>query len=297
MDTTSLEKVKLVKKGAWIGILGNLGIALLKLFIGLWAHSIAVIADALHSFEDLISSLVLLLGFGIVAKPPDKEHPYGHGRAQEIVGFINSLILLIAAFQIGLYSVKKIIRPKPVDISVILLLVLLMTVLLKEAMARYTLLLAKKSGSMALRVDSWHHRLDALSSLVIVIALVGMSFGIYALDGIFGLILAIWIAWFAISWLRKASSSLLGEAPPDDLVRAIEEIVKDINGAYHAHRIRIHTYGFHKEVTLHLQVEPSTNLFDAHKIATAVEERIKEKIGGEVTVHVEPIGDEFEKGA
>jgi len=295
MISRDTESVKLVRRGAWVGIIGNFLIAVIKLIIGFLINSIAVIADAIHSFEDLLSSVVLLIGYGWVSKPPDREHPYGHGRAQEITGFINSFIILIAAFQIGLYSVKKIIHPVPVNISFPLLFIILATAFLKEGMARYAGFLAEKSRSLALKADAWHHRTDALSSLIVIAALLGMKFGIFVLDGILGVLLALFIAWLAISWLKKVSSALLGEAPSEELVKTIEKIVLEVDGAHYAHRIRVHSYGSHKEITLHLQMNPEMSLFDAHKIATEVEERIKERVGGEVTVHVEPIGDEFEK--
>lgn len=295
MTSQDIKNVRLVRRGAWVGIGGNLIIALIKLAIGFLINSIAVIADSLHSFEDLLSSLVILIGYSWVTKPPDKEHPYGHGRAQEITGFVNSFILLIVAFQIGLYSTKKILHPSPVNISLLMLLILLVTVFLKEGMARYAGSLAKKSHSLALKADAMHHRSDAFTSIAVIVALIGMKFGIYILDGILGFLLAIFIAWLGISWLKKASSALLGEAPSEELVKSIKEAVAGVDGTHYAHRIRVHSYGSHKEITLHLQMDPSISLLEAHKIATEVEELIKERAGGEVTVHVEPMGDKLEK--
>jgi cation diffusion facilitator family transporter len=289
------DKVSLVRKGAWVGIVGNFFIASIKLAMGIFLHSMAVIADAIHTFEDLLSSITLLVGYRWVLKPPDKEHPYGHGRAEELTGMAMAFILLFVAIQIGWRSFKRIIHPSSLTVSTIFLIILLLTALLKELMARYSFYLAKKTGSSPLRADGVHHRTDALSSLLIVGGLIGVNLGVYVLDGILGLLLSLVIAWLAFQWFKRIASSLLGEAPSKDVLRVIEEVIREVDEAEEVHRIRVHNYGFHNEITLHLHLDPRITLEEAHRVATKVERIIKERIGGEITVHIEPKGDKLER--
>lgn len=295
MSPVDRESIRLVRKGAWVGALGNLFIGAFKLFIGISLNSIAVIADAIHSFEDLLSSVTILIGYRWVAKPADREHPFGHGRAQEITGLVMALLLLWIAFQIGLSSVKRILHPSPMSFSIVIPLLLLLTALLKEVMARYAKRLAQKARSMALMADVTHHRVDAFSSLLIVAGLFGIKFGAFILDGVLGLVLAGVIVWLSVTLMKEVSSALLGEAPSGELLSTIEKIVGEVGEAQYVHRLRVHQYGSHNEVTLHLQLDPGITLLEAHRIATRIENLIRERIGGEITIHVEPKGDEFEK--
>ena len=153
---------------ATVSIIGNVIIFLIKLFLGLFINSIALIADSVHSLSDVSTSGVVIFGFRTAKKKPDKEHPYGHGRAEYIATLIIAVILIIVGFSFIEQSVERIINIKDIEhgeYAIIISIIVIISAVLKELMARYSYLLAKKINSDVLKADAWHHRSDSISSI------------------------------------------------------------------------------------------------------------------------------------
>jgi cation diffusion facilitator family transporter len=271
-----------------VSIIVNSALFTIKLYFGVLYNSVAVIADAVHTLSDSLTSLVVIIGFRVASKKPDSEHPFGHGRAELVAALIIGTALGFTAFELGVESFKKLQEASSLLFSPVLVLALVASSIVKEALARWALKLADKYGSQSIRGDAWHHRSDALVSGVLAVAvLIGREY--WWFDGLAGLVLSLYILYTAIKLVLESSSELIGRAPGEDVIRSIERVAKSASplvlGVHHVH---VHRYGDHVEVTLHIDLPDEITLEEAHRVATLVEERIRSELGYEATVHAEP---------
>ena len=271
-----------------VSIIVNSALFTIKLYFGVLYNSVAVIADAVHTLSDSLTSLVVIIGFRVASKKPDSEHPFGHGRAELVAALIIGAALGFTAFELGVESFKKLQEASSLLFSPVLVLVLVASSIVKEALARWALKLADKYGSQSIRSDAWHHRSDALVSGVLAVAvLIGREY--WWFDGLAGLVLSLYILYTAIKLVLESSSELIGRAPGEDVIRSIERVARSASplvlGVHHVH---VHRYGDHVEVTLHIDLPDEITLEEAHRVATLVEERIRSELGYEATVHAEP---------
>lgn len=285
------KKQKLGYLEGWISAVLNVGLFGLKLWVGILAGSVAMIADAWHTLSDTLTSGIVLFGFWIAAKPRDKEHPFGHGRAELIGAMIISILLGIVGLNFLKESYIQIKNHSGVQFQGIGILVFAISSLLKEGLAQFSIWAGKKVKSKALIADGWHHRSDAIaSSLIVVGALFGKYF--WWIDGVLGIIVSLFILYAAFDILKKTATSLIGEEIEEELVenitKALNEIAPEISEAHHFH---IHRYGDHEEVTMHLKMPGEYSLREAHALATKVESKIRERFNIEPTIHFEPASD------
>ena len=275
----------------WISIGVNILLFGLKFWAGLVSGSVAIIADAWHTLSDSITSIIVLIGAKTSQKPPDKKHPFGHGRAEIIAAFVIGIFLALIAFEFFLESVNRLSKHEAASYGTIAIVVTIVSILFKEALAQFAFWSGKKIKSKSLKADAWHHRSDAISSVII---LVGIFLGKYFwwIDGVLGLIVATIIAWAAYKIIKDTISSLLGETPSDEDILKIKEICNEVYPFdSHPHHIHIHNYGKHQELIFHINLPQNISLLEAHKIATDIETAIKKKMNFEATIHMEPMGD------
>ncbi|MCK5729472.1 MAG: cation transporter, partial [Draconibacterium sp.] len=270
---------KYISREGWLSIIGNIFLFVLKYWAGIVTGSIALIADAWHTLSDSVSSVIVLIGGKISQKPADEEHPFGHGRAEHIAAIIIGVLLAIVAFDFIVSSIEKFGTHEKTVFGTIAWIVTIVSILVKEGMAQYAFWAAKKANSSILRADGWHHRTDALSSVVI---LIGIAVGKYFwwTDAVLGFIVAIMIGYASFEILSKEIKSLLGERPSDDLLLSIRETAqKACKTKLHIHHIHLHNYGNHTEMSCHIKLPPEMQLNEAHEICNTVELAIKEKFG------------------
>ena len=268
-----------------VSIVVNLSLSFLKFGVGFYINSIALIADGFHSLSDILTSLVVILGFRFSQQPPDKEHPFGHGRYEDITSLTIAILLAVVGAQFFISSVERLYHPEVVKGSFLFFLVILLAAAAKELLARYSLYLSRKIGSHALLADAWHHRSDALTSVPVAFGILASTYGYYWVDALSGIVLSGVIVYFSFTLARDAASRLLGKAPPDEVISQIKRLasyprVTDI------HSINVHNYGERKVISLHMQVEPM-GLEEAHAIADIVEQRIAEGLNASVVVHID----------
>lgn len=265
---------------------------LVKYAAGVAFNSVAVIADSVHTLSDSLTSAVVVLGFWVAYKPADREHPFGHGRAEQVGGVVVGTLLGVAAVQLLYASYEKLVSMKPTDFSWIVIAVMAVSTAVKEVLARWAMRLGTSFGSSSLVADAWHHRSDAAASaLVAVGALAGRE--LWWVDGVLGMTVSALIAYTAASIVLRTSRELLGYAPTQQVEEGIARVVSAVAGeARDVHHVHVHSYGGHTEVTLHIRLPPTTSLRDAHTVATRIEEELKRVYGWEVTVHVEPTASE-----
>ena len=274
---------------AWVSIIGNVLLFLLKLLIGVAINSLSLIADAFHSLSDVLTSIVVLVGFKFGEKPADKEHPFGHGRIEIIATLIIAFLLIVVTYDIGKSAILRIISPQKVKFSSIAIIFMIASAGFKEWMASFSIFLGKKINASSLIADAWHHRSDAIASLLVGLGLIFMRFNLYLIDGILALGVAILIGWIAVRLIIISSSTLIGEAPDSELISKISQISLSVPGVINIHDIYVHDYNTNKIISLHVEVNDNLLADVAHEIATTVEEKIKEKTHAyNVTAHIDP---------
>lgn len=276
----------------WVSIVGNLALALVKLVLGLMAHSAGLIADAVHSLSDMASSAVVILSFRISRKPPDQEHPFGHEKAEYVATLVVALLMIMAGFQIGQESLTGLWRePSATDLPLTwwMFAVLVLLLLAKEAMGGFSRVLGRMIDSQALKADAWHHRTDALSTAIVIVGLGGRNVGLYWLDGVAGLLVALWIVYTGIKLAYDAISPLLGEIAPPDEIETIRKIAQAVAGVVSSHDIKVQKYGHFYFTTLHCELSDRMDVHKMHEISVIIETRILKRFRGECVVHMDPV--------
>lgn len=274
----------------WLSIIGNIFLFGLKYWAGLATGSIAIMADAWHTLSDSLSSVIVIIGAKISKKPADEEHPFGHGRADLISAFIIGILLLLVAFDFVTESYHTLINREASEFGMLAIVVMIISIVSKELLAQFAYYGARKTGSKVLKADGWHHRSDAISSLVI---LVGIFLGSYFwwVDGVLGILVALLIGHAAYEIIKDSIHSLLGESPSNGIVKEIKILCLEVYPAdAEPHHFHIHTYGDHTEMTFHIRLPHDMPIKQAHDIATLLEKAIIEKYGFVSTIHIEPNG-------
>lgn len=271
-----------------ISIVVNVFLFVLKLWIGFISGSIALMADAWHTLSDSLSSIIVLICLRIANIPADKEHPFGHGRIEAVSSLMVASLLFVVAYNFGLDSVHNLLDHKRVGFGLLAIIITMVSAVVKELMAQYSIRKGKKYHLTSLVADGWHHRSDAISSLVI---LIGILFARYFwwIDGVLGFIVALLIAYTAYEIIKETTNSLLGESPSEELISRLKDIANHCTDIIlNCHHFHIHKYGKHTEITFHLRLPGDTTVNRAHELVTIIENCIKDEMGIIATIHVEP---------
>lgn len=282
-------------RAAIIGVVANGILVIIKGTAGVLGNSYALVADAIESASDVLTSLVVIVGIKLSRKPPDETHPYGHGKFEPLAAAIVALTLLAAAIVISIESVHEILTPhhSPAPFT---LLVLLVTIAVKEGLFRFVLHVGTESKSTAINADAWHHRSDAITSLAafvgISIALIGRK-GYESADDFAALIAAVIIAINAIVLLRPALYELLDTAPDRSIAETVRQVAATVPGVKGTHKCHVRKIGFDYYLDLDVLCDPNLSIREGHEIAHTVGEAIHKAIPSmaKVLVHVEPVDD------
>jgi len=283
-----LEKAKAGYTEGIVSILVNTILFGLKLWAGIVSGSIALIADAWHTLSDSISSVVVIIGVKLSSRKPDKEHPFGHGRWEQIAAIFIGFILAIVAYNFFVDSIERFSDHETVKFGTLAIIVTIISILGKEALAQYAFYLARKTDNISIKADGWHHRSDAVSS---VLVLIGIFFAkrFWWVDSILGIIISLLLFYATFVIVKEAINRLLGEKPSEELISKVRTIIREkYSNEMSSHHFHIHNYITHQELTFHIKLDNSMNLETAHKIATEIENSIHEKLGIVATVHMEP---------
>ncbi len=275
--------------GAWASISLNLLLFILKMILGLMTGSLALIADAFHTLSDLATSFVVLISFRITSKPSDEKHPFGHGRAEFISAIVMSTLLAITAFELLQASIKRILHPEPFMAAWWVIGVIFITVLLKEGLAVFALSLSRKINSDILTADAWHHRLDAISSLLVVISFVFSHYNFPYLDGPIGVVISLIIVYSAYKIAKRPVNNLLGTTPDEDILNRIEKITLNFPEIRGLHDVVIHNYGENIIISLHIEIDAKLSFLAAHRLAERVEKKLGQDLQAYITIHFDPV--------
>lgn len=276
----------------YISIAGSVGSALLKAIGGLAGNSYALIADAIESTTDIFSSTLVLVGLKYATRPADKNHPYGHGKAEPLITFIVVGFLLVSATYIAIESIKNISTPHDLP-KAWTLLILGPLILWKEISFRMVMKKAVETNSSSLKADAWHNRSDAITS---VSAFVGISFslmmgkGYEAADDWAALFASGFIYYNSFQIFRPALGEIMDEHRYDELVEEIRKVSKRVEGIMGMEKCFIRKTGMEYHVDLHAVVKQDLTVREGHDLAHLLADRLKKEIPqlGQVMVHIEP---------
>ena len=287
-----MESLRHGLKLAAIGMAVNVGFAVVKIAAGVLGNSYALIADGVESMADVVSSLVVLGGLTLSARPADEDHPYGHGKAEPMAGMLVALLLLGAAAWIGWSSVREIRNPHQAP-EWYTLVVLALVVVSKEAWSRKVLAAGEELGSTALRGDGWHHRSDALTSLAafvgIGIALVGGE-GYEPADDWAALVACGVMGFNGVRLLQAATDDLMDRSVSSAQLARVRALAAEVEGVVAIEKCRIRRMGLGLVMDIHVTVDGGATVRRGHQIAHAVKDRLvgsNQRID-DVTVHIEP---------
>lgn len=290
LDTSpKRSKSKYGKLGAWASICINLMLFLIKGILGIATGSLSLLADAFHTLSDMGTSVIVLVSFYIIAKPSDKEHPFGHGRAEFISAIIISTILAITSFELLKSSIERMMNPRTINAPWWVILIIILTILLKEGLAKFSSSLSIKINSPVLKADAWHHHLDAISSLLVVIALVLSNLNFHYLDGVAGILITLIILYSAFRIAKGPIDNLLGISPDESILNQIEEVTLRYPEVMGIHDIIIHNYGEMIIISLHIEIDEKLTFAQAHRISERVNKSLRNELGAYVTVHYDPV--------
>ena len=284
-------------KVTFTGMIVNVLLIILKFAGGIFGTSTAMIADAVHSFSDFLTDFGVLVGLRFLSKPADRDHPYGHGRLETAISLLMGIFIIVTGLGIlknavtSIFLVTKGVFPKMPGI--IALFAGIISIMSKEALYHYTNTVAKRTGSLTLKANAWHHRTDALSSVGTVAGiggaiLLGEQWTVLdPLAAVFVSILVIRIG-AGIGW--KMIRELSDEALSHERQESLKTAIMKVEGVQEVHHLRTRSLGRYASVDAHIRVDPDMSVQDAHTIATEAEDAVRKTSGNVafVTIHVEP---------
>jgi len=274
--TDSLSAVSKVRRVGWVGLVCNLVLAAAKAAAGIIGHSQAVLADALHSLTDSVTDIAVILGVRFWTAPADEDHPHGHGRVETLVTVFIGLAVGAVAVGMGVEAIRGLKHEPEVAPAGIALVVSLISIVVKEALYRWTAKVGREVGSPALEANAWHHRSDAISSIPAAVAVaVSIIDPEWAVVDRVGAVVVCFLILQA-SWriLRPAVDQLIDAGAPAAERRRIEKLALEVDGVEAAHAVRTRYVGSKLAVDLHVEVDGGLSVGDGHAIAVAVREKL-----------------------
>ena len=281
---------KYMSLAGFTGIVANLLLFLIKGALGLIAGSVSIVADAFNNLSDCGSSVVTLIGFRLSKKPADPDHPFGHGRIEYMSAFIVSLLILLVGFELLKSSVEKIITPVPPIVSPIVIIGLIASILIKLFMFFFMRKMDKAVNSGSLKATAQDSLNDCIATGAVLIAMVIAKIWLINLDAIIGVLVALFILWSGYNTARDTLSPLLGEPPEESLIEAIENHIMSYEEFSGIHDLIVHNYGPGRQfASVHVEVPEDINIVLCHELIDRCELEIKEALGVETVLHMDPI--------
>ncbi|MDI6841500.1 MAG: cation diffusion facilitator family transporter [Methanothermobacter wolfeii] len=286
------ERMKLGRRAAYVGIGGNIFLTAFNFTVGLSSGSVALVAEAAHTLSDVLTSVITYIGFRVGQRPPDKQHPYGHGRAEALVGLVVVVFLGIVSYEIISEAYRKLfIETAPPDYTAAVMAGV--GVIANIVMTTYIMRTGKRINSPAIMADAQHQKVDIFSCVAIMVGVLGSRLGLGFLDPLVAVFIAIMVLKTAFDVGRENINNILGAVPSEELMEDIEKSALSVAGVQGIHEVRINYFGPYASVDVHIEVDGDMKLRDAHEIAHTVERQVIDDIDiiKIVNVHVCPYGE------
>ena len=274
-----------------VGAVVNLFLAGGKIGAGIVGHSQALVADGVHSLSDLLSDGLVLVAARWGSQAADRDHPYGHARIETAATALIGALLLMIAGSFVFDSITRLLDPGALlTPGVIALAAAILSVLAKEVLYHYTRVVANRTASALIEANAWHHRSDALSSVVVIIGVTGAMLGAPWLDAVAAIVVAAFLGRMGWRFIRRSVEELVDTGLPPEEIDELREIINSVTGVRGHHRLRTRRMGGQTVMDVHLELDPGIRLSEANRIATRVRQRLLEKTSGmlDVLVCVEP---------
>lgn len=273
-----------------VGILLNVLLFAGKFMAGTISNSIAITADAFNNLSDAGSSFVTLIGFKLAGAKPDPEHPFGHGRMEYVSGLVVAAAILLMAYELVRDSITKIIHPEETEFSMLVLVILVSSILVKLYMSYYNRSIGKKIDSAAMRATATDSLSDTFATLVVLIATLVGHYTDLHIDGWCGVLVGIFILVAGINAAKETLNPLLGQPPEEDFVGEIDRIVMAHDEICGIHDLIVHDYGPGRQmISLHAEVPVEGDILEIHDVIDNVENELRAKLGCDATIHMDPI--------
>lgn len=290
-DNRYRETVRVTLVGSVVDLL----LSIIKIAVGYFARSHALIADGVHSLSDLATDAVVLYAAKHGSRGADEEHPYGHRRIETMATVGLGIVLIATALAIGVDAIRRLLHPELLLIPGVWALVIAgVSIVAKESIYHYTMRAARKHRSAMLRANAWHSRSDALSSVIVVVGITGTMFGLSYLDAIAAIGVALMIAKIGWDFGWQSVRELVDTALDPDRVHAIRQTIETVDGVEALHLLRSRRMGSDALVDVHIQVDPTLSVSEGHQISETVRAQLIDDIEevSDVMVHIDPEDDE-----
>lgn len=273
-----------------VGIVANLLLFIVKISVGLITSSIAVTADAFNNFSDMASSIITIVGFKLASIPPDKEHPFGHGRLEYISALVVAFMVMMVGIQFVKSSIERILNPIPVKFQLIPFILLFISILAKLWLSNFNKFVGNKINSSALKAASVDALGDVFTSSCVVVSFLAARFTTLPLDGYIGILVSLAILYAGFTLVKETISPLLGEAPDLDLVQKINECVLSYEHISGVHDLIVHNYGVGRCIaSLHAEIPSNINIMTIHDIIDKAEREISKELKIHLVIHMDPV--------
>ncbi|MEI5994625.1 cation diffusion facilitator family transporter [Candidatus Enterococcus mansonii] len=273
-----------------IGLLSNLVLFISKLLIGLVSGSVSIMADAMNNLSDTISSILTLVGFHIAGKPADEEHPYGHERFEYISGMLVSLLITFVGFQFFMTSIDRIKYPQSINVTPIILVVLLVSILIKIWQGVFYQRVAKKIDSNTLVATAKDSLNDVYTTIAVLVSATVEGITGLKIDGFVGLLIACYIIFSGLQLIREFVNELMGLRPDQEAIDEMKGYLSSVPEIVGYHDLLIHQYGPNKTfASVHIEIDDRWDLNHAHETIDGIEKQFKEQLGVDLVCHIDPV--------
>lgn len=294
MNHENIEDVKTrnayVYLGSIVGIICNLILSGVKITVGLISGSVSILADGFNNLSDMASSVITMVGIKLSNKPADKEHPFGHGRIEYLSALIVAFMVMFVGVQFIKSSIDRIMNPVPITFEMIPFILLLLSLIVKLWLSRFNKYVGEKINSSALKAASVDALGDVFTSSCVLISFVAAKFTTLPIDGYVGLVVSAAILYAGYSLVKDTISPLLGEAPDEELVKAIKQGVLSYDHIIGVHDLIIHNYGVGKcMASIHAEIPSNIDLITIHEIIDTAEREISQKLNIYLVIHMDPM--------
>ena len=281
---------KLLKRAANLTLIINVILFLIKAFAGIISNSIAVISDAINSLTDIIASFAIMYSVNISLKKPDQDHQFGHNAAQPIAVFLVALFTAVVGINLIEESIKRIITPYPTNITSPVYIILIVTILAKFGLTKYQANVGKIYKSPALKAGAVDSLNDVMASSLSIIGIIGVQLGFRYLDGVAGILIALFIFRSGYQITKENIDYLMGKAASEDLILEIANAALKIEGVLGLNELKSHYVGNKFHIEIHIDVDKNTSTKNSHDIGKDVQSAIlKLPEINKVFVHIDPV--------
>lgn len=273
-----------------VGIACNVFLFILKVVIGLVTGSISIAADAFNNLSDGLSCLISIVGFKVSGKEPDAKHPFGYGRTEYIAGLVVSFIIVLVGFEFFKISIDRILHPAPVAFSLVLVVILAVSMLVKLWMGAFNVQIGRRIDSPVLMAAGQDSRNDVITTGVVILGMVAGRFTTLPVDGYVGVLVALFIIWAGFGIARDTVAPLLGEAADPEIAENIEKLVLESDYIVGVHDLIVHNYGAGRWLaSLHAEVPSDSDFVAVHEVIDEAEKRVWQRTGVYLVIHMDPI--------